>query len=164
MIQKAHLGDIFLIPIDPSRFGIGQIAGDWKGELYLVIYDQVCDGGNVNPENVIGATPLFACLSLDAKIYNGDWRIVGNLKENLQSIPQPVFKVNQDGKVYLETRDRSFTRLASENEARALRLRTVVAPIRIEKALKAFNGIGEWNPIYDDLRYSYALESSQYSA
>ena len=162
MSQKAHVGDVFLVPIDGSRRGIGQIAGDWKGELYVVIFDAVYGDENVDPKSVVTATPLFAALSLDAKIHNGDWRIIGNVTENLDGIPQPVFKVNQDGEVFLESRDRSANRQASSKEAEALRLRTVVAPVRLEKALKAYNGVGDWNTRYDDLRYDYALESSQY--
>ena len=164
MTQKAHVGDVFLVPIEGLRSGIGQIAGDWKGELYIVIYDAVFEDGNVDPQEVIGANPLFAALSLDAKIYRGDWRIIGNVTENLASIPHPVFKVNQDGTVFLESRDRSLTRPASSVEVAAMKLRTVVAPVRLEKALQAHNGVGDWDSRYDDLRYEYALESSRYMA
>ena len=162
MSQKAHVGDVFLVPIDGSRRGIGQIAGDWKGELYVVIFDAVHGDENVDPNSVLTAKPLFAALSLDAKIHNGDWKIIGNVTQNLDSMPQPVFKVNQDGAVFLESRDRLATRQASSKEAEALRLRTVVAPVRLENALKAHNGVGDWNIRYDDLRYDYALASSQY--
>lgn len=161
MSQKARVGDVFLLAIDDSRFGLGQIAGDWKGELYVIIYDAVYGIGEVDPNSVLSEKPLFAALSLDAKIHHGDWRIIGNVLENLDRIPQPVFKVNQDGKVFIESRDRSVSRLASSSEAEALRLRTVVAPVRLENALKAHNGVGDWNPRYDELRAGYALESSQ---
>jgi hypothetical protein len=164
MPQKAHVGDVFLVPIEGFRSGIGQIAGNWKGELYIVIYDAVFEDENVDPKQVVSANPLFAALSFDAKIHQGNWRIIGNVTENLDGIPQPVFKINQDGTVFLESRDRSMTRPASDDEAQALRLRTVVAPVRLEKALQAYNGVGNWSPRYDDLRYDYALESSRYVA
>jgi len=48
-------------------------------------------------------------------------------------------------------------------ETEALRLRTVVAPVRLENALKAHNGVGGWDPKYDELRYSYVLESSRFA-
>lgn len=161
MKQKAKIGDVFLIPVDESRFGIGQIAGDWKGELYIVIFDVVHRSDAVDSASVASEQPLFAALSLDAKIHNGDWRIIGNLTENLDRIPQPVFKVNQDGQVFLESRDRSITRPASHFETEALRFRTVVAPVRLENALKAAQGVGEWNPRFDELRANYAFESSR---
>jgi len=161
MTQKAHIGDVFLVPLDQFRFGIGQIAGDWKGELYIVIYDAVHIDEEVDPVSVISAQPLFAALSLDAKIHCGDWRIIGNVTANLSSIPEPVFKVNQGGQVFMESRDRSITRPATRSESELLRLRTVVAPVRLEKAIKAHNGIGEWNPKYDELRADYAFASSR---
>lgn len=162
MKQKAQVGDVFLIPIDASRHGVGQIAGDWKGELYILVFDVAHVGSDINPSSINDMEPLFAALSLDAKIYNGDWKIVGRTTENLDRIVHPVFKVNQDKDVFLESRDRSITRPISDEDAEALRFRTVVAPVRLEKALKAYNGIGEWNSRYDDLRYEYALRSSEY--
>jgi hypothetical protein len=161
MTQKARVGDVFLVPIDHSRFGIGQIAGDWNGELYIIIYDTIYGSDDVDPVSVLYGRPLFAALSLDAKIHCGDWQIIGNVKDNLDQIPQPTFKVNQGAQVFLETRDRSVTRRASDSESRDLRLRTVVAPVRIENALKAWQGIGDWNSKYDELRADYAFESSR---
>ncbi|MCQ4631136.1 immunity 26/phosphotriesterase HocA family protein [Shinella sp. CPCC 100929] len=161
MNKKAHVGDVFLIPIDGSRFGIGQIAGDWIGELYIVIYDAVHSTEDVDPNSVASEQLLLAALSLDAKIHCGDWRIIGNVTDNLDRIPQPVFKVNQDGQVFLESRDRSITRPASRSESETLRLRTVVAPVRLENALKALKGVGDWNAKYDELRVDYVLESSR---
>jgi hypothetical protein len=163
MSQQAYVGDVFLIPIDESRVGIGQIAGDWKGELYLIIYDAVYGEGQINPECVLAEKALFAALSLDAKIHVGHWRIIGNVTRNLRDIPQPVFKVNQGEKIFSESRDRSMARLASRSEAEALRLRTVVSPVRLENALKAHNGVGDWSPRYDELRYDYAQHSSRYA-
>jgi len=161
MNHRARVGDVFLVPVDDSRFGIGQIAGDWKGELYVIIYEEIFSGEKPNPESVNSAKPLFAALSMDAKIHHGDWPIIGNVTKNLDHIPQPVFKVDQGGRVFLESRDRSISRPASSSEAERLRLRTVVAPVRLENALKAHAGLAEWNPRYDELRADYALDSSR---
>jgi hypothetical protein len=104
---------------------------------------------------------LFAALSLDAKIYHGHWPIVGNVKKNLKRIPQPVFKIDQGGRMYLESRDSSIYRPASNSQAERLRYRTIVAPIRLENALKALCGVGEWHPDYDELRADYAFDSAR---
>jgi hypothetical protein len=161
MRQEAHVGDVFLVPIEDYKLGIGQIAGNWKGELYIIVYDAVHATEDVDPTSVASEKPLFAALSLDAKIHNGDWRIIGNVTGKLAHIPQPVFKVNQGGQVFLESRDRSITRPASPSEAKTLRFRTVVAPIRLENALKALKGGADWNPKFDELRADYAFESSR---
>jgi hypothetical protein len=158
---KANVGDVFLIPLEDSGFGLGQVAGDWKGELYLLIFEHTYDTRDVDPECVLAAAPLFAALSLDAKIHNGDWPVIVRVTDNLAQIPQPVFKVDQGGRMFLESRDRSVSRPVTQAEEESLRLRTVVAPVRLENALKALNGIGEWNPRYEELRFTYALESSR---
>ena len=159
MGKKVFVGDVFLIPLDEGRYGIGQLAGDWKGELYVVIYDKVVSA-EASPADVDNEPLQFAALTLDAKLYHGDWRIIGNRKENIETIPQPWFKVGVDGQTYVEARDRSVARPATAVEATALRLRTVVAPVRLENALKALHGIGDWHPRFDELRAGYAAESA----
>lgn len=162
MSIKAMLGDVFLVPVSDEAFGIGQVAGDWKGELYLIIYDATYPTvRDAKPQDVCRLSPLLSALSLDAKIYNGDWPIIGSVKENLGSTPQPAYKVEQGGHMYVESRDRTVTRIASDEEESVLRFRNVVAPIRIENALKALRGFGEWNPRFDELRANYAEDSSK---
>ena len=158
--KKAKVGDVFLIPIDGDRHGIGQIAGNWKGELYIVIYDGVVST-DASPSLIDGAAFQFAALSLDAKIHHGDWPIIGNRQDNIEAIPQPWFKVGYNGQAHVEARDRSVLRLATVAEEAGLRLHTVVAPVRLEKALKALHGVGDWHPAYDDLTAEYASESSK---
>ncbi len=158
---KPSLGDVFMLPVGDGSYGIGQVAGDWKGELYLVIYDASYATAVADPNDVCSLNPLLSALSLDAKIYNGDWPIVGNTMENLSSLPQPVYKVEQGGRLYIESRDRNVTRVASQGEESVLRFRNVVAPIRLENALKALRGVGEWNPRFDELKPDYAQESAK---
>jgi hypothetical protein len=157
--KKVRVGDVFIIPIEDTRYGIGQIAGASMSELYLVIYDKVVEA-DVTPNALDGASVKFAALSLDAKLYYGDWPVIGNRLDNIATIPQPWFKVKQNGSTYVEARDRSVFRPATALEERALRLRSVVAPIRLEKALKAQHGLGEWNSSYDELTAEYASESA----
>jgi len=159
MGKKVVVGDVFLIPLNEERYGIGQLAGDWNGELYVIIYDKVVSA-EASPADVDNAPLLFAALTLDAKLHRGDWRIIGNRKENIETIPQPWFKVGVEGQTYVEARDRSVTRLATTKEAAALKLRTVVAPVRLENALKALHGAGEWHPRFEELRAEYAIESA----
>ncbi len=163
MNRKPKVGDVFLIPIDESRSGIGQVAGDWQGELYVVVFDKVVSPAAGTGE-AVGAGLLFAALTLDAKFFHGDWTIIGNAPEALASIPQPIFKVDQGGRTFLESRDRNLYRPALPAEADKLRLRTVVAPVRIETALKAANGLAPWHERFDELRADYAVSSSKLAA
>ena len=157
----AQVGDVFLIPIDDGRNGVGQVVANWKGELYIAVYDLALSDPIVDARIVLGQTPLFVALSLDAKLWHGHWPIIGNVHESVSRIPQPVFKVFVEGVTYVESRDRSLLRPASRDEAEGLRFRNVVAPVRLQNALNAHFGLGEWLSQYDDLRFEYALESSK---
>ena len=159
-MTKLKVGDVFLVPLDGERCGIGQLAGDWKGELYVVIYDKLVSR-DASPADVNGAGLQFAALTLDAKFYCGDWPVIGNREDNLAVLPQPWFKIGVGSEMHIEARDRSVTRPATSTEEAGLRHRTVVAPVRIENALKALHGLGEWNPRFDDLRADYALQSAK---
>ena len=65
-MTKPRVGDVFLVPLDGERYGIGQLAGDWKGELYVVIYDKLVFG-DASTTEIDGLGLQFAALTLDAK-------------------------------------------------------------------------------------------------
>lgn len=158
-MNDASVGDVFLIPLDEERFGLGQVAGDWQNELYIVVYDKVVPHG-ASALEIDGTQLLFAALTLDAKFHHGDWRIVGNRRDNLSQLPQPWYKVRISGVPYVEARDRSVIRPATADEASLLRNRTVSSPAVIEGALKALHGLEDWLPPYDKLRVDYAVQSA----
>lgn len=159
---NASKGDVFLIPLDESRVGLGQVADVLPSELCLVAFAGSWPTHSLPIANdVIAREPRFATLSFDAKIWNGDWRIIGNTVENLSSIRSPLFKVRVSGCVLIEKHDGSKSRLASADEAEFLRYRSTVAPIRLENAVKADHGIADWNPAFDKLLYSFAKDSSE---
>lgn len=158
-MTKPMVGDVFLVPLDGERYGIGQIAGDWKGELYVIIYDKLA-ARDASPSDVDGAGLLFAALTLDAKFHHGDWPVIGNRRDNVGQLPQPWFKVSVAGRAHIEARDRSATRRATPTEEANLRRRTVVAPVRLENALRALHGLAEWNPRFEELRADYAIQSA----
>lgn len=159
-MAQPTVGDVFLVPLDEERCCIGQVAGDWKGELYVVVYDKVVPH-EATPADIDGAWLQFAALTLDAKFYHGDWQIVGNRRDNLSQLPQPWFKVRISGVPHIEARDRSVSRPATPEEAALLRNRTVSSPAVIDGALKALHGLEEWNPHYEKLRADYAFESAR---
>jgi hypothetical protein len=159
---KAKLGDVFLIPIDTERVGIGQVADVLDSELYLVVFDGLWPSdAPPNAESVDDLEVAFASISMDAKIWHGHWPIVGNQKENLSRITFPVFKIARGDVFYVESYDETRTRKATAEEADLLRFRTTVAPVILEKALKAFYNVVEWDSDYDKLRYERVQESAK---
>lgn len=132
-----RVGAIFTVPIDEDRHGVGQVAGDRPGELYLPIRDVVADPGRVDLAIVEGAPP-----SLGAGTFAGGSPIVGNRIDVLEARPQPTFEAEEAGGTCLEGRDLETSRPATDRERKVLRYRTMLAPIRPQRALGAHHGIG----------------------
>lgn len=158
---QVNVGDVFLVPLDDENGALGQLVSDYKGELYVAIFGQKIATQDLDPRRVIGQEPIFLALTLDAKLFHGDWPIVGNVQENLADFPQPAFKVRQSGVAYIESRDRSVSRPAAPAEAEILRYRSVSSPAVIEKAVQAHFGIGDWTPHYDEFPADYAYQSAR---
>lgn len=158
---QVKVGDVFLVPLDGRSWALGQLVSDYKGELYVAIFGQKLATREVAPYSVVDQEPVFLALTLDAKLFHGNWPILGNVQENLASFPQPVFKVRHSGVVHIESRDRTVNRPASAAEAGILRYRSVSSPAVVEKAVQAHFGIGEWSPHYDDFPAAYAFESAR---
>lgn len=158
---QAKVGDVFLVPLDDKNCALGQIISAWNEELYVAIFDQKFEARLEDPNSVLTREPALLALTLDAKLFHGDWPILGNVQENLDQFPQPAFKVRQSGVVYIESRDRTVSRPASSAEAEILRYRSVSYPAVIEEAAQGFFDVCEWNPHFDKIRADYAFESSR---
>lgn len=158
---KAKIGDVFLVPLKDKCWAVGQLVNAWNDELYIAIFDKKVEKKDINPRGVLTQDPVILALTLDAKLFHGNWPILGNVKENLAGFPQPAFKVRQSGIIYMESRDRTVSRPASPQEAGILRYRSISSPAVIEDAIQGLFGISEWNSNFNDLRADYAFESSR---
>lgn len=152
-------GDVFLVPLGDARFALGQLVSLWNDELYVVFYEPPVMS-DASPERVEDHDPFLAVLTLDAKLWNGDWPIVGNHRRNLPSIAQPVFKVMYEGRPMVEARDRSWWRPARDDEFLRLHFRSITSPAVAEDIVKARFGTGAWLPGYDRYLYGYAVASA----
>jgi len=160
MGKKAKVGDVFLVPLRDGTYVPGQLVSAWNDELYVAIFDGKVDSQRVDFHQVVGWQPLFLTLTLDALLYHGNWPIIGNVQDNLAGFPQPAYKVRQSGQIYIESRDRTFSRPASPSEADALGYRSVSAPAVVEDAVRAYFGFGEWKSHFDEFHAHFAYESA----
>jgi hypothetical protein len=158
---EVKVGDVFLIPLDGKSWALGQLVSAWNDELYVAIFDRKVATQDVDPNSVNGEEPVFLALTLDAKLFHGDWPILGNVQENLTSFPQPAFKVRQSGVVHIESRDRSVSRPAAPAEAEILRYRNVSSPAVVGEAVQGHFGICDWNPHFDKFHADYADQSGR---
>jgi hypothetical protein len=151
---KLKLGDVFTVPIDDARVGVGQIVGTYgKDAYYFAIFDvTVPAAGAMNLDDAVGQRVLFLALSLDAKLSAGHWTVVGN-EPVRRDMPLPAFKevVGGPGRVDVVDFSGERRRPADDSEADLLPNRKVVAPVRLEKALRAKHGLEAWMEAYSDL-------------
>lgn len=162
-MKRLREGDVFLIPIDEHRNGVGQIGAIVNtAHSYFAIFDAVVEAGDQPDVRSILSRPLlFLALSMDAKILNGTWPVVGSYLV-VSNIPFPAYKVelhepnNFYVSDYLDTKHRK----ATKTEASLLRYRTISSPIGVEKALQAHHGLLPWTERYEKFLPNYELTSA----
>ena len=160
--HKTKLGDVFRIPLSENESGFGQIiADDSEGILLMVIFDhrtRNCDSPELT--DIVASEPLFISDSVDAKIWHGDWPIVGNMPPDLERFPLPNYRVDINGVTYVESYYGDRIRPATAAEFTKLSPRGSRAPIRLENALKAYYGFIEWDDSFDELTADVAFRSA----
>jgi hypothetical protein len=152
--MRLVIGDVFTVPIDDQRSGIGQVVGTYgKDAYFLAIFDVVATASDERLlDGVVKSRVLFLALSMDAKLAAGHWTVVGR-QPVPSKMPLPAFKesVGSPGNYEVVNYDGTLRRPATSAEVDLLPNRKVVAPVRLEKALRAKHGIGPWLEAYTDL-------------
>jgi hypothetical protein len=157
---KAKVGDVFRVPISEEECGFGQILAKYKGGMLLMVVFSQKGKRHECPaiEEIVSSRPLFVSNSLDAKIWHGDWPIIGNVLPDVERLPLPKYKVRIGQEMYVETYDAKRARPATQAELSRLMFRECVAPVLLEDALKAYWGFGEWEESFDSLKAEAALQ------
>ncbi len=155
---KLRVGDVFSIPVDDDRVGYGQIVascGGSGGQFYFAVFEGAYPRDEApDLDAVLGEPLVLLALSMDALLLHGHWRVIGHAEVDEDRIPWPAYKegVSSPGSFDVVDASGQRRRSASEEEAARLPFRTVVAPIRVEKAFRALNGAEPWDEAYDALR------------
>jgi len=151
---KLKTGDVFAVPIHETRVGVGQIVATYgKDAYYFAIFDVVApDSASIDLEQATHGRLMFLALSLDAKFAAGHWSVVGT-RPVRDGIPLPAFKEVVGGPERVDVVDFSGERRrrAQPAEAELLPNRKIVAPVRLEKALRAKHGLERWTEAYSEL-------------
>jgi len=156
---RVKTGDLFCIPLNDAAFGLGVVAANWRSELYIVLFAETVPSPQSADVNTAVLTPLLASSSLDAKLFVGDWPILRSGTGGT-ALSQPIYKVEEPDGTIAESFDRKLRIPVSANVAERLQHRKGVAPVRLEKALKAHHGFGEWMAHFDELLYINVLRSN----
>lgn len=155
MVRTRGLGDVFVVPTGDGRAGVGQVVGRYgKDAYFLAIFETVlpqAEAAGRATEALSGPVRLLA-LSLDAKVHAGHWPVVGRAPVS-QSVPLPAYKEAVGGPMQYDVVDHSGLRRrpATVAEVEKLPNRKVVAPVRLERALRGLLGLEPWLSAFDEL-------------
>ena len=157
-MKKLSIGEIFLIPTGGDHFALGQVVGVYGGNAYyLVTFKRRLGRGSLTPAGLSesqASDPEMIALTLDARFHSGDWEVVGLLPvTKMVSLPDSI-ECDAEGKLWVVDHAGSILRPALTREDLLLPYRKIVAPIRLENALKARDGNANWRAEYDELLIS----------
>jgi hypothetical protein len=152
--QPVRIGDVFVVPLSETVWAAGQIVAKYLDEAeYMVLFrsayasESIPDAATATADEVV-----MLALSLDGRIHQGAWRVIGNASP--VSVEMPIYKIAVDVDQYVVVDHLgSQIRVATDGDVATLPNRKVVAPIRVEQALQAMHGLRDWEPRFDDLRW-----------
>ena len=155
--SKLRVGDVFTIPLDAPRLGVGQVVGLRTHTYLMAIFSRPIVRDVETVDTALASPIAFLAESLDAKIWAGDWTIVTNRLPD-PSIPMPAFRqmVGSPGRIDIVDYSETRRRPSEGTEPLWVPNRSTVAPVRLEHALRASLGLEPWNDAYDELRPSQA--------
>ena len=153
------VGDVFTIPLEGRRAGVGQIVATYgKHQYFFAVFDPAYKSVDAIDVHVaVRAHLALLALSLDAKLFHQHWKVIGHAEVS-HDIPLPAYKEGgTDGAFRVVDYSGQLSREATAEEARRLSYRTTVAPVRIEAAFRAKHGEAEWAERFDALTPDYEL-------
>jgi hypothetical protein len=150
--RRVEVGTVFSVRIDETSRGYGQVVEVIQpGAFLVVMFDRLDDAlaPVPDPVDVATASVILAALSFDALLWHGHWDVVGLATPRrppgeflLSTTPGQFVVVDWGGREL---------RAAQPDDARQLRFRSFIAPIRLERALQAWFGRGQWRDEFDEL-------------
>lgn len=135
---RAEIGDVFRVLVSNEHSGFGQILAKYESEMLLIVLFSVFHNTDSLPllSSIIDSEPLYIVNSLDAKLWNGEWQILGNIPPNYSRFPLPKYKVHVEGVSHVESYDGLHRRRASDLEWQSLAFRKCFSPQVLQDALK----------------------------
>ena len=147
-------GDIFRIPLDGRRFGLGQIIE--PGIVFLITVLRTPVEGEFEPGNVETTDILLCGRTTDAQFFHDRWHVVGNLPlPEPACIPRPRYKVGREGTPWITDFDGKLLRPATAFEWDNLDYQKSSAPGLYEDAFKAHHGVIPDKPHYAKYRIEH---------
>lgn len=162
---RISVGDVFTIPVDDRRVGIGQVFAIYEKKSYfMAVFDRVVAVESL-PEvmtEALGDPVVFVTCSFDARFIRGGWKVIANSPVS-PSIPFPAYRELYGlSRVMVVDYSGTRKRKATPQEAEELSDRTMVTPIVLERALRAHVGLEPWLDAFESLRVENVVPSSRF--
>jgi len=151
---KLKTGDVFSVPIDDERVGVGQIVATYgKDAYYFAIFDSVAAAGtSIDLDEALNERIAILALSLDAKLAVGHWSVVGNRPVRPGLLCQHSKRPSEvpSGSTSWTTPGSDADPLRAQRRSCSPTVRSSL-PCALEKALRAKHGLEPWTEAYSDL-------------
>lgn len=145
--KKIGHGAVLAIPLGDGRWTLSQVYRPGI-VFFLLIFDEVSDGLSDNPS--ITTHPVLGSWTNDAEVYRGNWKLLGHLPIAAGIFQEPEYTVLSGGKQLVESFDgKAFRPRILRDES--LKNRKSRSPLLVEDATRAFFGLKDWVPYYDDM-------------
>jgi len=161
--KKIHLnrGDVLTMPISENWVGFGQLIDFSKTkEAFLIAVFNLKHTSDkaIDCRSIVRQEIIFLGYTNDAKLFHGDWKVVGNEVDNLSGIQKPFFKLGIAPDLFIVDYLGNKIGHIDENTADELTFQTIIAPIRYENALRAHFGFTPWLELYDKQKNARVIE------
>lgn len=164
MKARLELGDVFAVPLDDTRAGIGQVVATYgQGAFYFAIFDLMVhpDDAINRVDEALAAPLLFLAPSLDARLPVPYLTVIGE-RPVREGLPLPAHReVDAENLVHVVDFSGRRRRPATDDEARRLQNRRFIAPLRLARAMRATAGLEPWTDSYAALIPDEELSSAR---
>ena len=143
-------GAVLAIPLGDGRWTLSQVYRPGI-VFFLLVFDEVSDGLPDNPS--ITTRPVLGSWTNDAEVYRGNWRLLGHLPVAAGIFKEPEYTVLSGGKQLVESFDGKTLRPRTVRDG-FLKNRKSRSPLLVEDATRAFFGLKEWVPYYEEMALS----------
>ncbi|MGW3937623.1 hypothetical protein [Streptomyces phaeochromogenes] len=136
-----------------EKIAVAQIVEELSGNVLLAVFPMLLGAGEgVELEAVKLDDPIFLVETMDLRIKEGVWRVLGNCEVSSE-IPAPSYKVwvEPPGEYRRQNILGKVGEVLSPEQAATLRLQKSFSPAVIETALRGLHGFGPWRAAFDEL-------------
>ncbi|MFI6551140.1 hypothetical protein ACIBO9_48720 [Streptomyces prunicolor] len=153
MLKKYKSGDVLSISVTDEKNAMAQIIEKLRGNILMAVFSELLDADDVGDVELLELDdPIFLVETMDLRIKDGTWPILGNRKAS-ERIPIPEYKVwvEPPGEYRIQDIHGNVGGSISPEQASGMRLQKSFSPAAVEAALRGFHGLGPWRQAFDEL-------------